>query len=171
MQNSTSSNNSQNPAPTDNTPIMSGMSEECDDADVWTCDETADYLCKRVKQAFVTLMSAESAYGEAVEDSMSINGGEGDAEDGDGDRSRTQGTLEGLVILTKQAYHEAAEHSMTASARCMSHHAAHPDGSIRSLGVKADVCWSAADIRANKRVQCDFLSLAERQSSRREHSE
>lgn len=121
---------------------MSGMSEEWDDADVWTCDDTADYLWKRATKACDTLESAKSAHLEAVakcmiEGLMSMHGDGGDAEDGDGDgdgdRSRTQGTLEGLVILTSQAYDKAADRSVTATARLMSHIAKHPHGAVSSL--------------------------------------
>ena len=142
MQNSTSSHDSQNPAPTDITPSMSGMSEACYGNDVWTCNKTADHLCKKAIQAFDTLMSAKSVYDEAVatcmiEGFMSMHGDGGDAEDGDGDgdgdRSRTQGTLEGLVNLTSQAYDKAAQRSVTASKRFLSHVAKHPHGALSSL--------------------------------------
>ena len=114
------------------------MSEECDDVDVWTCDDTSCHLGEKVTKAYSTMTSAKSAYLEAVakcmiESVMSMHGDEGDAGDGDGDRSRTRGTLEGLVILTSQANDKAAERSVTASERFLSHIAKHPDGALSSL--------------------------------------
>jgi len=125
MQNSTKSNNSQNPAPTDITPSVSRMSEECDDDDVWTCNDTLRYLGDRSIKATDTMRSAKLAHVEAVKNSMSMH------RDEDGNSDRSTGTAQGNH--TGQAFNEAIQRSLTASARFMSHHAEHPHGALSSL--------------------------------------